>query len=137
MRLSTRDRVGMLLSGIDVSVGTVTYPPGGTLGPRSQRDVQLVLVHRGSARMWVDDEPRRLGAGEVGLLLPGHRERFAFDSAVPTRHSWVQAHVPGLPAPLHERLAALPPALPVSPALEALIREAVAAAPSGPPELLA
>jgi len=127
----------MLLSEIDVSVGTVTYPPGGTLGPRSQRDVQLVLVHSGSARVWVDEEPRRLGAGEVGLLLPGHREHFAFDPAVATRHSWVQAHVPGLPTALYERLAALPPALPISPALEALVREAVTAAPSGPAELLA
>jgi AraC-like DNA-binding protein len=111
-----------------VSVGTVTYPAGGTLGPRAQRDLQLVLVHAGSARVWVDGAARRVAAGEVGLLLPGHRERFAFDADVPTRHSWVQLHLPEVPIALHERLAALPVALPLSPALEALVREAVATA---------
>jgi AraC-like DNA-binding protein len=119
-----------VVSEIDVSVGTVTYPPGGTLGPRRQRDVQLVLVHSGSATIWVDDEPRRVEAGEVGLLLPGHRERFAFDARVPTRHSWIQMREPDLDP------AGLPPVLSLSPALETLVREAVATLP-GPAPLLA
>jgi AraC-like DNA-binding protein len=107
-----------LLSEIDVSAGTVVYPPGGTLGPRRQHDLQLVVVHTGAARVWVDGEERRIRAGRVGLLLPGHRERFEFE--VRTRHSWVQAHVPSL-AP---RFAGLPSVLALSPALEALVREA-------------
>jgi len=122
-----------------LSVGTVIYPPGGSLGPRTQRDLQLVLVHAGSARIWVDGAERRLGAGQVGLLLPGHRERFAFDSEVPTRHSWVQAHVSDLGVELADRLAALPGTQPLSPALELLVREAVATAGSelpGAPSLL-
>jgi AraC-like DNA-binding protein len=110
---------------IDVSAGVVTYPPGGGLGPRAQHDVQLVLVHSGSARIWVDDSgPRKLRAGQVGLLLPGHRERFAFDATVPTRHSWLQARVAEVP----DALARLPPSLPLSAALEALVREAIDAA---------
>jgi AraC-like DNA-binding protein len=116
-----------------VSVGTVTYPPGGTLGPRTQVDLQLVLVLAGSARVWVDDTARRLAAGQVGLLLPGHRERFAFDAHVATRHSWVQAHVPELPPALSARLGRLPSALPLSPALEALSREAIATAAAALP----
>jgi AraC-like DNA-binding protein len=117
------------LSPVDVTVGTVTYPPGGTLGPRTQRDLQLVAVHSGAALVWVDDhEPRRLGPGQVGLLLPGHRERFAFDPAVATRHSWVQARV-GDAAPFQD----LPDRLPLSPPLEALIHEAVATAASALP----
>jgi AraC family transcriptional regulator of arabinose operon len=119
-----------IVSEIDVSVGTVTYPPGGTLGPRRQLDLQLVLVHHGSATVWVDGEERRLVAGEVGLLRPGHRERFAFDPAVETRHSWVQVRQPELDP------AGLPDTLPLSPALEALVREAIAA-PAEPRELLA
>ncbi len=117
-----------MLSEIDppVSAGTVTYPPGGTLGPRTQRDVQLVVVHTGAARIWVDDEERRIAAGQVGLLLPGHRERFAFDEHAATRHSWVQVRLPDLAG----RLAALPAALPASPPLETLVSEAVAAARS-------
>jgi AraC family transcriptional regulator of arabinose operon len=64
-----------LLSQIDqVSAGEVVYPPGGRLGPRWQRDVELVLVHDGHARIAVDGEARaNLRAGSVGLLLPGHR----------------------------------------------------------------
>jgi AraC-like DNA-binding protein len=120
--------VGSELNPIRVSVGAVTYPPGGTLGARTQRDLQLVLVHAGSARVWVDDSPRGLTAGQVGLLLPAHRERFEFDRHVPTHHSWVQAHVPDLAAALKERLERLPKVLALSPALEALTREAVATA---------
>ena len=101
----------------------MTYPPGGTLGPRTQSDLQLVLVHAGSARVWVDGAPRTIAAGEVGLLLPGHRERFVFDLHVATRHSWVQARVPDVP----ERFATVPSVLPLSPALDTLVREAVAA----------
>jgi AraC-like DNA-binding protein len=84
-----------------------------------------VLVHAGSATVWVDDVPRRIGSGEVGLLLPGHRERFAFDPDVPTRHSWVQLREPDLDP------AGLPPVLPLSPALETLVHEAVAARVDG------
>jgi len=113
-----------LLSEIDpkASAGTVTYPPGGTLGPRTQSDVQLVLVHTGSAHVWVDDAAHTISAGEVGLLLPGHSERFAFDVRVTTRHSWVQVNTAQVPA----RFASLPAVLPLSPALDTIVREAVA-----------
>lgn len=119
-------RMSILLSEIDlVSVGEVVYPPGGRLGPRWQQDVQLVLVHRGSARIAIDDgEPATVAAGWVRLLLPGHRERFAFAGGEPTRHSWVQVRMEKPPA----QLAALPAALPASSALTELVREAVTVA---------
>jgi AraC-like DNA-binding protein len=105
-----------------VSVGEVVYPPGGTLGPRRQDDVQLVLVHTGSVRITVDDgPPTSHEAGTVALLLPGHREHFAFAEEVPTRHSWVQAHVARAPE-------GLPPSLPLSAALAGLVRDAVESA---------
>ena len=110
------------LPGVDVSAGTVTYPPGGSLGPRAQLDLQLVLVHSGSAIVDVDGDVREIAAGEAGLLLPGHTERFAFDRAGPTSHSWVQLRVPG-----SERFARLPRVIPLSPRLDLLVREAVAA----------
>jgi AraC-like DNA-binding protein len=119
--------ISVLLSQIDqVSAGDVVYPPGGRLGPRWQRDVQLVLVHAGSVQITVDGGLRAtLAVGAVGLLLPGHRERFAFADDVPTRHSWLQARVADAPI---QRLAALPPALPVSTSLAELMREAAAVA---------
>jgi AraC-like DNA-binding protein len=116
----------------EVSVGEVTYPPGGRLGPRRQHDVQLVLVHEGSMTVTVDEQTRPTQrAGSVSLLLPGHTETFAFDARSPTRHSWIQAHVPDIPEELDTRLTPLPTALPTSPALAALARETltVTAAP--------
>ena len=123
----------------EVSVGEVTYPPGGRLGPRRQHDVQLVLVHEGSMTVRVDEETRATQrGGSVSLLLPGHIETFAFDPARPTRHSWIQANVPDIPEEREARLARQPPALPTSTSMAALAREtlAVAAASSTPDPLL-
>jgi AraC family transcriptional regulator len=109
-----------------VSAGEVVYPPGGTHGPRWQRDVQLVLVHEGTMTVTVDGHPRPTQrAGTVSLLLPGHHEAFAFAADTSTRHSWMQAHVPNLPDEATERLARLPTAIPTSTALAELAREAV------------
>ena len=111
---------------LQVTAGEVTYPPGGRLGPRWQHDAQLVLVHSGSATVTVDGVRRAsLPEQTVGLLLPGHRERFAFARDRPTHHSWVQARLADPPPALLERLAAAPAALPVSTALDELVREAV------------
>jgi AraC-like DNA-binding protein len=109
---------------VRVSAGDVVYPPGGTLGPRWQHDVQLVLLHTGSARISIDGGvPSLHGADAVVLLLPGHRERFEFDPTNETHHSWVQL---GLAEP--DDLSALPRELPASGALTELVREAVAVA---------
>jgi AraC-like DNA-binding protein len=112
-------RMRDMLSDIDVSAGEITYPPDGRLGPRRQDDLQLVLVHRGSATITVDDQPPfAVDAGEVALLLPGHRETFAFDG---THHSWIQAHV----GEAGEPFTSLPRSLPLSGALADLVAEAV------------
>jgi AraC-like DNA-binding protein len=111
-----------------VSTGEVVYPSGGTLGPRRQRDIELVLVQAGSARVAVDDEPPlRLAPGTVGLLLPGHREWFEFDAHEETRHSWVQL---GVADPVPAEIAGAPRQLGASAALVELVRYAVDA-PSG------
>jgi AraC-like DNA-binding protein len=119
----------VVLSTVDltVSAGEVVYPPGGRLGPRWQRDVQLVLVQAGSARVTVDGTPHAtLESGMVGLLLPGHREHFAFDDAAATRHAWVQIRPEPAPTALLARLAGLPRVLPASAALIELMGEAAA-----------
>jgi AraC-like DNA-binding protein len=114
-----------LLSDIDlarISVGEVTYPPGGRLGPRRQHDLQLVLVHRGSATIAIDDQPPFVvEAGNVALLLPGHHETFGFDDV---HHSWVQAHV----GEVGEPFTTVPRTLPLSGALADLVAAAVATA---------
>jgi AraC family transcriptional regulator of arabinose operon len=116
-----------------VSVGEVTYPPGGRLGPRRQHDVQLVLVHEGSMAVTVDGDTRPTqGKGSVSLLLPGHTETFAFDTTRPTRHSWIQANVPDISEELEQRLARLRTALPASTSLATLARETLKVAAAQP-----
>lgn len=68
--------------------GDVVYAAGGEFGPRWQGDYQLVIIVSGSARIEVDGRERRVAAGEVACLLPGHRERFWWDAAGPTHHTW-------------------------------------------------
>lgn len=72
-----------------VVVGDVSYKAGGSFGPRTQTDFQLVVVHSGSLRLELDgksiDVPKEHGI----LLRPGHREHFFFAVECETRHSWV------------------------------------------------
>jgi AraC-like DNA-binding protein len=123
--LSEIDRSGDLRP-LRVSAGEVTYPSGGRLGPRWQHDLELVLVHTGSARIVVDDDPAVvLRPDSLALLLPGHRESFEFDAREETHHSWVQLGISGA---VPEQLARAPRTLPASAALTGLVREAVSAA---------
>lgn len=107
-------------------VGEVVYQPGSLYGPRTQQNVQLVLLHSGEMTVWVDDAPRHAAAESACLLLPGHRERFAFARDAPTHHSWMHARFTALPQAWHARLAALPWCLPLSLALADLMRGALA-----------
>lgn len=72
-----------------VGVGEVIYPLGGTLGPRTQMFVQLVMILRGSMTVWVDDEPLHAPANSVTLLLPHHQEYFEFATKQETEHRWL------------------------------------------------
>jgi AraC-like DNA-binding protein len=123
--LSQIDRSGGLVP-VRVSAGEVTYPPGGRLGPRWQHDIELVLLHTGSARITVDEEePLALRPDSVALLLPGHRESFEFDARRETHHSWVQLGIAGA---VPDQVTRSPRLLPASTALADLVRAAVSAA---------
>jgi AraC-like DNA-binding protein len=123
--LSEIDRFGALAS-VRVSAGDVVYPPGGRLGPRWQHDLELVLVHTGSARITVDDSPPQVLRPEsVAMLFPGHRESFEFDTREETHHSWVQL---GIAGEVPDEVIRAPRMLPASTALTELVREAVAVA---------
>ena len=72
-----------------VSCGVVTYPRGGTFGPRLQRSVQLIFVHDGSARVTIDEDEIQVPRGFGALLLPWTREHFQFSRTSETTHSWI------------------------------------------------
>ena len=114
-----------------VSAGEITYPPGGTYGPRTQVDYQLVALHSGWLSLDLDGATYRFDAGTVFLLRPGHREHFRFAADAPTRHTWVAARVPSLPEDVFGALGPAPPGIALSAELEQLIRVAVRLRPYG------
>ena len=72
-----------------VILGEVEYEPGGTLGPRTQPDVQLVVIDRGSVTLNRDGHELRVAAGEVVCNWPGMSEYYTFDLRQATTHRWV------------------------------------------------
>jgi len=68
--------------------GEVSYPPGGSCGPRAQVTLQFVVIHTGEAIVQVDGESRPVQPDEVCLVYPGSTTLFQFDKRQPTRHSW-------------------------------------------------
>jgi len=69
--------------------GDVSYPPGGTHGPRTQVNLQFVGIHSGAAEVYVDDVGRSVRAGEVCVVYPDTTTYFVFDDEQPTHHTWV------------------------------------------------
>ena len=110
---------------VDVQFGTVTYPPGGRLGPRIQHNLQLVMLHSGSMSVWVDGRHQHVPANTVCVLFPEHEERFLFDEVHETQHSWLHISTPSLHEDLALRLAPLPWPLPLSSGIAQLTHEAL------------
>lgn len=72
-----------------VVVGDVLYKPGGSFGPRTGVDFQIVVIHRGSLRLELGRTVIHVPKDHGILICPGHREHFFFDREFETRHSWV------------------------------------------------
>ena len=108
-----------------VGVGEITYPPGGTLGPRFQTDLQLVFVHAGQMRVLTDDKQFLVAANNAILLLPGHIEEFSFAKSQETTHSWVQGPINLLTEPARLYMESLPRPIILSSTLRNLMSEAL------------
>lgn len=107
-------------------VNAVSYPPGGTCGPRTQRNLQIVYLLTGSVTVTVDEAVRTLRPGEMTLLWPGGHEFYQFAHNEPSRHAWVDAiDVATLPPALRLRRDQIPDVLPMSPTCEALLELAL------------
>jgi AraC-like DNA-binding protein len=107
------------------SVGSTLYPSESTLGPRIQAYVQLVFLHFGSVKIYVDDVQYTLKSDGVQLLLPGHEEYFEFADDQETLHSYVHISPASLPEEVQERLETLPRTIPLSRPMENLIHSAI------------
>ena len=110
---------------VDVQFGNITYPPGGAFGPRLQRNLQLVMLHSGSMRVWIDGTPHHVCENTICVLFPGHEEHFVFDKARETQHSWLHISTSSLNEDLVTRLAQLPWPLPLSIGMASLTHEAL------------
>ena len=103
-----------------VIVGDLIHKPGGSFGPRTQTDFQLIVVHQGSLRIELDRKMIDISKEHGILLCPGHREHFFFAKDCDTRHSWVavapsamtpamcrELNHPPVPAPFFGRMSNL------------------------------
>jgi len=122
--------VRRLCSAEMVTFGEVTYPPGGSCGPRVQPDYQLVAIYEGEAHILIDDQTNYLPPHHVALMRPGHREFFQFAVQTATRHAWCAVHPSLLDAPLVEALVGAPFCLPLTPRLHSLIELGLSLTPS-------
>ena len=109
----------------NVCIGEVVYEPGGSCGPRVQRDYQLVFLHSGELSVHVDDRRLQLPSGFVGLFFPGHREHFVFSKERQSHHSWCSITPEGVPAELRAALARAPFRAPCSKPLQSMLASAL------------
>jgi len=105
-----------------VNFGEVVYKPGGICGPRHQPGWQLVAIISGDTVVDVDEKKCPIPSGHVRLMSPGHREFYRFAVKDPTHHLWLDFPFSRTPAPLRKMLASSQPLIPLSPALESLLR---------------
>lgn len=103
-----------------VFFGDVVYKPGGSHGPRLQPTYQLLLIHSGHARVYIDGQKHELDKGEMALLKPGHREFFQFAKETRTHHRWCHFDWQ-LPEQLAQKIQQLAFAAPLSKRMEHLV----------------
>ena len=127
---STTATVRMMVSEIDVSVGAVDLSAGRHARPAATARPPARARPQRLGDAWVDEELRRIEVGEVGLLRPGTASASrSTPTCRPATRGCSSAAPTSTPPGCRTRCRS-------PPALEALVREAVAAQ-AGPPELLA
>jgi hypothetical protein len=103
-----------LLSVKSARAGTVIYAPGGSLGPRIQQYIQLVLLHTGAMSVEIDGVLLQLPTGHVTLLMPGHEEDFVFAKTQETWHRWIAIAIESVPVSMLQVFNKLPAYIPIS-----------------------
>jgi AraC family transcriptional regulator of arabinose operon len=88
-----------------VIFGQISYLPGGFVGPRIQRDYELIVLHSGSCEVRIDGNPgRSLDPGLAYLFRPGHLEHFLYDERGHSNHAWCSVSPGFLPDALRRGL---------------------------------
>ena len=105
-----------------VVFGEVVYAPGGICGPRKQHKYQLVVIHRGSLTLHLDDEKITIAPGQAILLTPNHSEHFLFSRDSETHHSWCAIAPSSVPPKMRKLFASLRKPAPFDSHLAALLK---------------
>ncbi len=108
----------------NVIIGNIVYRPGGSCGPRLQRDYQLVILHSGGCELRLNDEANDLKVGHSHLLLPHREEHFLFSRQHKTHHSWCTVSPHAMPGKMAEQLRNAPAAVLCSETMSALLATA-------------
>ncbi len=108
-----------------IKVGAVNYPPGGTLGPRIQPTIELVMIHQGDMVVYIDNKPLSSNANTTTILFPGREEYFLFSKHSNTYHSYLHIALPQLSRTFNSRLNKLPKVVPTSQEMVALMQDAL------------
>lgn len=106
--------------------GEVTYPKGGTFGPRIQLDFQLFLLLRGTCTIRIGEDQISLTQGQSILLRPAKEEYFQFSKSAESIHRWVAIAPQRVAKTLISRFPHQSSPTTRSPHLEAILRTGLA-----------
>ena len=106
----------------NVVFGEVLYEPGGSCGPRVQRDFELIIIHSGEGQVTLNNKiVRQMKTGTVSLFLPGNADYFKYSTDTETHHSWCTIRSRYMPKDVRNDLTQPLVSLPVSSLLLSLI----------------
>jgi AraC-like DNA-binding protein len=115
----------------NVVFGEVLYEPGGSCGPRVQRDFELIILHSGEGQVTLDNNVfRHMKPGTVSLFLPGNADYFKYAADKETHHSWCTIRSGYMPKNLRTDLCQPLVSVPVSSLLRSLFDEALKLKPT-------
>lgn len=97
--------------------GDVTYPPGGTFGPKMQPNLHLLYFYSGSAVITVAGSPFSVKAGEMILMPHDTKNFYQFSEQEPTRHGWCSLLNPRLDKGTEAAFRRPPAIVPFTPAM--------------------
>ena len=110
----------------NVVFGEVFYEPGGSCGPRMQRDFELIILHSGYGQVTLNNRSvRPLKAGTISLFTPGSRDFFDYAKDTETHHSWCTIRPGFMPKNLRNNLHQPIISVPSSRLLRSLFDEAL------------
>jgi len=94
-----------------------------------QKNLQLVYIYEGEARIKLDGKEQRLRKGEATLLVPGREEDFSFSKTGRTRHGWCEVREAQLDKTVRGAYERLPFSGSFTPDMKALAKMAMSLRP--------